>query len=112
LTEPGTPPGQSSDVLVHAPAPREVDGLLAVPVHVRQLTVRVVLDASTRGGVADALLSYRVGPTSGCPLFDLRQSIDQAWLDGRPIAPARLRPRSVGEGPHATIRVLDLPQRV
>ena len=52
-----------------------------------------------------------MGPTSGCPLFDLRQSIDQAWLDGRPIAPARLRPRSVGEGPHATIRVLDLPQQ-
>lgn len=110
LTDRGTPARHSSVVPVHAPAPRAVDGLLAVPVHVQQLTADVVLDADNRSGVADATLRFRVGPTSGCPLFDLRQSIDQAWLDGRPLATARVRPRSVGEGPHGTIRVLDLPQ--
>ena len=97
-------------MLVHAPAPVAVDGLLAVPIHILQLRARVVLDAATGRGRVDALMRFRVGPTSGCPLFDLRQSIDAAWLDGQPIAPARVGSRGVGEGPYATVRVLDLPQ--
>jgi hypothetical protein len=97
-------------VFAHAPPSVVVGDLLAVPIHIRALRASVVLDARNRRGHVDAHMHYRVGPRSGCPLFDLRQSIDHAWLDGRPIATARLRPRDVGEGPSATVRVVDLPQ--
>src|SRR3954454_15383577 len=85
LTDTCTGPRQSRGVLVHAPAPRAAAGLLAVPIHIRHLRASVVLDAATRRGSVDAIMSYQVGPMSGCPLFDLRQSIDQAWLDGRSV---------------------------
>lgn len=94
----------------HAPAPTVVEGLLAVPVHVLGLRARVVLDAHAGAGRVQALLRYRVGPTSGCPVFDLRQPVDRVRLDGRALAPEHVRPRSVGAEPYATVRVLDLPQ--
>lgn len=93
-------------VLHHAPDPVVVDGVLAVPVHVRALSAGVVLDAHAGSAHVDARLTYRVGPTPGCALFDLRQPIDQAWLDGRSIAIDELRPHGVGEGPYATVRVV------
>lgn len=101
---------QTLAVFVHAPAPLVVDGLLTVPIHIRKLRGRVALDVQTRRGYVDALMIYEVGPSSGCALFDLRQSIDQAWLDGRSIPTGRLRAREVGEGPYATMRVVDVPQ--
>lgn len=97
-------------MFVHAPAGLEVGGLFAVPIHIRQLRARVVLDTRARLGYADALLAYQVGPQSGSPLFDLRQPIHRAWLDGRRVSPTRLRAREVGEGHHATMRVLEVQQ--
>ena len=94
-------------MLADVPAPVVVDGLPAVPMHIRRLTAEVVLDAKARRGYVDAVMSYRVGPASGCPLFDLRQPIDEAWLDGCPIAPAGLRPRETGEGRQASVRVVE-----
>lgn len=97
-------------MFLHAPAPAAVDGLVAVPVHIVRLTARVVLDARTCTGRVQAVVRYRVGAAAGCPIFDLRQPVDAVWLDGHPIAPERVRPRLVGEGPYATVRVVDLPQ--
>ncbi len=97
-------------MLSHAPGPLVVDGLPAVPITIRQLTASVTLDARAGTGAVDALMRYEVGPTAGCPLFDLRQPIDAAFLDGTAIDPTRLRARAIGAGPAATMRVLDLPQ--
>lgn len=97
-------------MLSHAPAPIVVSGLMAVPIHIQRLRASVILDVPTRSGYVDAAMAYRMGQNAGCAMFDLRQTIDQAWLDGRSIATARLRPHDVGEGPHATMRVLNWPQ--
>jgi hypothetical protein len=89
-----------------APSPTAVDGLVAVPVDVSSLTASVVLDGATSAGTVDATLSYALGPHSGHPLFDLRQTVDRCWLDGVEIAPAEIEGHDVGAGAFASVRVI------
>jgi hypothetical protein len=93
-----------------APAPTVVDGLLAVPIDVHHLQAVATLDGAASRAQADVTMTYAVGPTAGNPLFDLRQTIEQAWLDGAPIAPGLLAAHDVGAGSFSTIRVIDTIQ--
>jgi hypothetical protein len=93
-----------------APTPTVVDGLLAVPIDVHRLQAMVTLDGAASTAQADVTMTYAVGPTGGNPLFDLRQTVDQAWLDGAPIAPDLLAAHDVGAGSFSTIRVIDTIQ--
>jgi hypothetical protein len=93
-----------------APPPTPVDGLLAVPIDVQQVQAVVTLDGATSTAQADATMTYTVGPTAGNPLFDLRQTVGQAWVDGAPIDPGLLAAHDVGAGTFSTIRVLDAVQ--
>jgi hypothetical protein len=93
-----------------APPPTPVDGLLAVPVHFHDVRATVTFDAAASTGHADVTVTYEIGPTTGSPLFDLRQSIDQAWVDGAPVAPGDLAAHDVGAGSFSTVRVLDAVQ--
>lgn len=93
-----------------APQPTTVDGLLAVPVHFQDVQATVTFDGAASTGRADVTVTYEVGPTAGCPLFDLRQTIDQAWVDGGPVDPGDLAARDVGAGTFSTVRVLDAVQ--
>ena len=61
-----------------APPPTMVDGLLAVPVHFQDVQATVRFDGAAATGRADATVTYEVGPTTGSPLFDLRQTIDRS----------------------------------
>lgn len=97
-------------MFVHAPPPTLIEGQLAVPMHVTQLRANVMLDARMGTGLVEALLNYQLGPTAGRPIFDLRQTIGRAWLDGHAIPVARLRSRDTGEGPNATVRIVDVSQ--
>lgn len=89
-----------------APPPTAVDGLLAVPVDVASVAASVALDGSTSTATVDATLSYTVGPHSGHPLFDLRQTVDQCWLDGVEIDPADIAGHDVGAGTFGSVRVI------
>lgn len=93
-----------------APPPTPVDGLLAVPIDVQLVQATVTFDGATSMAQADVTMTYAVGPTAGNPLFDLRQTIDQAWLDGAVIAPGSLAAHDVGAGSFSTIRVVDAVQ--
>jgi hypothetical protein len=93
-----------------APPPTMVDGLLAVPVHFQDVQATVRFDGAAATGRADVTVTYEVGPTTGSPLFDLRQTIDQAWVDGAPTDPDGLAARDVGAGSFSTVRVLDTVQ--
>jgi hypothetical protein len=95
-----------------APPPTAVDGLLAVPINIHHVQAVVMLDGATSTAQADVTMTYEVGPTAGNPLFDLRQTIDQAWLDGVPIDPGLLAAHDVGAGSFSTIRILDVVQAV
>src|SRR5215213_4153013 len=93
-----------------APPPTMVDGLLAVPVHFQDVQATVRFDGAAATGRADVTVTYEVGPTTGSPLFDLRQTIDQAWVDGAPADPDGLAARDLGAGSFSTVRVLETVQ--
>lgn len=93
-----------------APPPTTIDGLQAVPVDFGDLRASVSFDGAASSAEVDATVTYSVGPDAGCPLFDLRQSIGEAWLDGAPLDPGMLVSHEVGLGPLSSIRVLDAVQ--
>ena len=93
-----------------APPPKTVDGLLAVPIDISSVDAAFSFDAATATAAADATITYTVGPTAGNPIFDLRQTIGQAWLDGVPIAPALLGHHAFGSGSFTDLRVIESVQ--
>lgn len=73
-----------------APPAKIVDGLMAVPIDVRRITASLTFDGATQTAAGDATLEFVVGPQAGNPIFDLRQTITAAWLDGVAVPVARL----------------------
>ncbi|HLP78119.1 MAG TPA: hypothetical protein VK327_14515 [Candidatus Paceibacterota bacterium] len=55
---------------------------------------------------ADATITYTVGPTAGNPIFDLRQSITQAWIDGTAFPIAQMAHHSFGTDTYTDLRVV------
>ena len=90
-----------------APPPTTVDGLLAVPIDLQQVTASLVFDGASATGTGDATMQFVTGPQDGNPIFDLRQTITAAWLDGSPVAVAKLAHHDFGGGPQAQLRVLE-----
>jgi hypothetical protein len=90
----------------HAPPPTTVDGLLAVPIDVTSVTATLTFDAANRTASGTATMDFVVGPTAGCGIFDLRQTITSATLDGAPIPPAQLAHHDFGGGFGAQLRVI------
>jgi hypothetical protein len=68
-----------------APPPKTVDGLAAVPIDIQTVDAALVFDGAASAATGDATLTYTVRPTAGNPIFDLRQEINSAWVDGAPF---------------------------
>ena len=90
-----------------APPPRTVDGLLAVPIDIQSIDAAIVFNAATSSATADATITFIVGPTAGNPIFDLRQTITAAWLDGAVFPASQLAHHSFGAGAFDTLRVIE-----
>ena len=84
-----------------------VDGLLAVPIDIQQLSASLVFDGVSSTGTGDATVQFVMGPQDGNPIFDLRQTITAAWLDGSAVAVSKLAPHDFGGGPQAELRILE-----
>jgi hypothetical protein len=93
-----------------APPPKTVDGLLAVPIDISAIAATVQFDLATSSATADATITYTVGPTAGNPIFDLRQTVTDAWLDGASFAPSLLAHHTFGSGPFTDLRVVESVQ--
>lgn len=93
--------------LEHAPPVTPVGDLTAVPIDILKLDAVVTLDAATKQTLATATLQFRLGPDAGDPVFDLRQAIIGAELDGVAIAPALMAAHDLGGGPDSAMRILD-----
>ncbi len=89
-----------------APAPKLVDGLWAVPIDIQRITATVTFDAGTSSGAGDATLEFTVGRHTGNPVFDLRQNITAAWLDGATLPTGALAPHDFGGGADASMRIV------
>ena len=81
-----------------APPAKTVDGLLAVPIDISSIDAVFTFDGGMQTALADATITYEVGSTAGNPIFDLRQTITQAWLDSVVFPVAQLAHHSFGSG--------------
>src|SRR2546429_8241289 len=90
-----------------APRPVMVDGLLAVPIDIRQIAATLTFDGATVSGAGDATIEFVVGPQSGNPIFDLRQTITAAWLDGTALPAGQLAHHDFRGRARADLRLLE-----
>lgn len=90
-----------------APPPKTVDGLAAVPIDIQRTHAVLTFDGATQTSRGTATVDFVVGPAAGCPIFDLRQTITAATLDGTALAPAKLAHHDFGGGADAQLRVID-----
>ncbi len=90
-----------------APPVKTVDGLLAVPIDIQKITASLTFDGATESGSGDATIEFIMGPQDGNPIFDLRQTITEAWLDGTSLTVSKVVHHDFGGGPHAQMRVLE-----
>ena len=80
-----------------------------MPIDIQQIGGSLILDGASQSGTADATLEFVVGPAGGCPIFDLRQTVTGAWLDGAALALQQVGHHDFGGGAGAQLRVLDVP---
>lgn len=80
---------------------------MAVPIDIQRIAASLSFDGATASGNGDASLEFVMGPQDGNPIFDLRQTITAAWLDGAPLPAAKLAHHDVGGGPHAELRFVE-----
>ena len=92
-----------------APPATTVDGLAAVPIDIQHIDAILRFDGAAAATAGDARVDFVVGPSGGCPIFDLRQTITAAWLDGIPLAIADIAHHDFGGGPGAALRVVETP---
>ena len=87
-----------------------MDGLFAVPVDIESIDASFIFDGSAQTATADATITYTVGPDAGHPIFDLRQTITDAWLDGSPFPVSQLAHHSFGGVAFTDLRVIESVQ--
>ena len=90
-----------------APAAKTVDGLLAVPMDIQHLQASFVFDAASRITSVIATITFITGHRNGCPVFDLRQTILSAHLDGAAIPVANLAHHDFAGGINAELRIIN-----
>jgi hypothetical protein len=90
-----------------APPAKGVDGLLAVPVNILRVKAKLTFDGGTFSGKGDATIRFLMGPEGGCPIFDLRQTVTEVWLNGNSIPVSKIARHDFGGGPNAGLLVLD-----
>lgn len=90
-----------------APPVKTVDGLKAVPIDIQKITATLTFDGATSSGSGDATLEFTTGAVNGNPIFDLRQTITSAWLDGVVIPAAKLAHHDFGGGADANLRIVE-----
>ncbi len=90
-----------------APPTKTVDGLLAVPIDIQRIIATLTFDGVTRSGNGEATLEFTMGLQDGNPIFDLRQTITAAWLDGAPLSATKLAHHDFGGGVDAELRIVE-----
>ena len=89
-----------------APPPVSIAGGLAVPIDIQRVEARLGFNPLV-ADTLDANVDFVTGPVDGFPVFDLRQEIRLAWLDGDALPPERLAHHDLGGGPNAEMRVIE-----
>ncbi|MCP4580678.1 MAG: M1 family metallopeptidase [candidate division Zixibacteria bacterium] len=94
-------------VFKYAPKPLVVDGILAVPINILNVTASMTFNAANKTAQCTAVMQFVLGHTGGNPIFDLRQTILSASLDGNTINPAKLAHHDFGGGLNTQLRIIE-----
>lgn len=90
------------------PPPVQLPGRLAVPVDIVRLAATVQFDVASQTATVSATVELKVDGPTGYPVFDLRQEIGTASMDGRPLPPDALAHTDMGAGHDARMRAIDV----
>lgn len=90
-----------------APPAKTVDGLFAVPIDIQAINALIVFDGAASSATVDATINFDMGAQNGNPIFDLRQTIQNAWLDGASFPVSQLAHHDFGGGAGAELRVIE-----
>ena len=90
-----------------APPAADVDGLHAVPIDIQRISARLAFDGATQTATGDATIEFTMGAQDGSPIFDLRQTITGAFLNGTAIPVGQLAQHDFGGGAGAELRVCE-----
>ena len=91
-----------------APPPIRVaaTGRLAVPIDIQTILAKLTFDAAAQTVAGDATVDFQQGVDNGDPIFDLRQPVQEVWLDGVALRPATVELRRFGAKREQALRVL------
>ncbi len=89
-----------------APPPLEIDDLIGVPIDVHNLEASMTFDFESREIQVEALMTFMVDVDGGFPVFDLRQEIDFAELNGEVIDAALMGSRKISKQT-GSVRILE-----
>jgi len=90
-----------------APPAKNVGNLLAVPIDIQSISAKLSFDGAANISQGDATIQFTTGPVNGNPIFDLRQTITGAWLDGIPLPVTKLAHHNFGGGADAELRITE-----
>lgn len=89
-----------------APPPKRLpSGQLAVPIDIEHITAGLSFDTRTQRASGEATLAFLHGIDHGSPVFDLRQPVTGAWLDGTRLGPAAVGFERFGARHEQALRV-------
>lgn len=91
-----------------APPAMDVDGLRAVPIDIQRVDAKVVLDATAGTASVKVAMHFIMGTSNGYPIFDLRQKIVGATLNGVEVSPTKMAHHDFGGGANAELRVIEV----
>lgn len=81
----------------------------AVPADLQRVSARLTFDVAGQAASGQATVDFRTGERAGFPIFDLRQSIRTAELDGAALAPALLAHHRFGAKGEQALRLIRQP---
>lgn len=90
-----------------APPVKIVDGRVAVPIDIQRINATLTFNGADSSGTGDATVEFTAGPEDGNLIFDLRQTITAAWLDGTLVPLAQIAHHAFGGGVGAELRILE-----
>lgn len=90
-----------------APAPKLIEPRgWAVPADVQRISARLTFDVRKQEASGKATVDFCTGERAGFAIFDLRQPIESAKLDGTPVSPALLAHHRFGIKREQALRVV------
>ncbi|TDE17343.1 hypothetical protein [Dyadobacter psychrotolerans] len=83
-------------------------GMMCVPIDISHIEANMVFDLSNHTAKGDAFIKYLTGSVSGCPIFDLRQTITEIFEDDSLVATPlnKIFTADFGGGANAGMKVL------